>query len=297
MGKSHDRSSARGRASPPRCGSRGVDPKAERLRHRAQAELERAETALSFDALVAEWATLHLAHRRPRYSSEAQRAIRRVFADLMKRPAARITRTDVVNVLDKLVEGGKTAMAGRTLAYARACFQWAVKRGKIPSNPFLELPIPAGANQRDRVLTHSELAEVWAAAGTLSYPFGPFFRIAILTLQRREEVAAMRWSEISGDMSLWTIPGSRMKNGKLHDVHIAAPARAVLLGIPRVTGSDLVFSTTGTSPISGFSRGKAKLDTAIETARGEAGHGAGRTRRCSGGFMIYVAPASRPLRN
>ena len=45
--------------------AKGIDPKAERLRRRAEAERERAETALTFEALVEEWKTLHLAHRRP----------------------------------------------------------------------------------------------------------------------------------------------------------------------------------------------------------------------------------------
>jgi integrase len=251
--------------------AKGINPRAERLRQRAEAELERAEAALTFDALVSEWAALHLANRRPRYAREAQRAIKHVFPHLMKRPAAHIQRTDAVNGLDKLVEAGKTAMAGRTLAYARACFRWAVQRGKVPANPFQNLPISTSARQRDRVLTNSELAEVWVAAQSLGYPFGPFFQLAILTLQRREEVAAMRWSEISDDMSQWTIPGSRMKNGKPHDVHLAEPARAVLREIPRLDGCDFVFSTTGVSPISGFSRGKAGLDAAITAARKENG--------------------------
>ena len=50
----------------------------------------------------------------------------------------------------------------------------------------------------------------------------------MLTLQRREEVAGMRWSEIAHDLSLWTIPGSRMKNGRPHNVHLPEPARAML---------------------------------------------------------------------
>jgi hypothetical protein len=42
------------------------------------------------------------------------------------------------------------------------------------------------------VVTDAELTEVWAAIEAMGYPWGPFFCIAILTLQRREEVAAMR---------------------------------------------------------------------------------------------------------
>jgi integrase len=256
--------------------AKGIDLKAERIRRRAEDERERAEAALSLDALVEEWAVLHLTQCRESYRVEAIRAIRHAFPDLLKRPAARITRVDAVNALDSLVKAGRAAMAGRTLAYARAAFHWAQKRGKVPHNPFQGLPIPTRTVARERVLSDSEVAEVWAAANTLSYPFGPFYKIAILTLQRREEVAGMRWSEIAADLSLWTLPGSRMKNGKPHDVHLAEASRVVLRSIPRVGGCDLVFTTTGTTSISGFSQGKRYLDRAISEIRARAGADVGR---------------------
>jgi hypothetical protein len=112
-------------------------------------------------------------HRRERYRTEAVRAIRHAFPELLKRPAARIARNDAVNALDKLVRAGKPTMAGRTLAYARAAFHWAEKRGKVPGNPFQGLPISAGATARERVLSDKEIAEVWAAAETLRYPSKP----------------------------------------------------------------------------------------------------------------------------
>jgi integrase len=200
--------------------AKGIDPKAERMRRRAAAEQERAESALTFEALMEEWGALHLAHRRPRYAAEAMRAIRCGLPELMKRPAARISRTDAVNALDGIVKAGKAVTAGRTMAYARACFAWGERRAKVPTNPFANLPISAGAIERERMLSDTEIAEVWAAANALGYPFGPFFKLAMLTLQRREEVAGMRWSEIADDLSRWALPGSRMKNGKPHDVHL-----------------------------------------------------------------------------
>jgi integrase len=250
--------------------AKGVDPKAERSRRRTEVERERAEAALTFDALVSEWAALHLAQRRERYRAEAVRAIGHAFPELLKRPASRITKADAVNALDRLVRAGKAAMAGRTLAYARAAFRWAEKRGKVTGNPFRGLPIAVGSAARERVLSDRELAEIWAAAGELGYPWGPFFRLAMLTLQRREEVAGMRWSELAPDLSGWSIPGARMKNGKPHDVHLSDAARAVLQNVPRIEGCDFVLSTTGQSPVSGFSKAKAALDAAIMKARGEA---------------------------
>ena len=201
--------------------AKGIDPKAERLHRRAEVERERAETALTFDALIEEWKALHLTHRRPRYAAEAERAIRFGLSGLLKRPAVRISRTDAVNALDQIVKAGKAVTAGRTMAYARACFAWGKRRGKVSENPFAELPIAAGATDRERALSDGEIAEVWAAADTLGYPFGPFYKLLILTLQRREEVAGMRWSEISADTTAWALPGARMKNGKPHIVHLS----------------------------------------------------------------------------
>jgi hypothetical protein len=78
--------------------AKGINPRAERLRLKAEDDRERAEAALSFEALVDEWGQLHLAHRRKRYREEAQRAIKHTFADLLKRPAARIAKADIINV-------------------------------------------------------------------------------------------------------------------------------------------------------------------------------------------------------
>jgi integrase len=253
--------------------ARGIDPAAERKRKRATAEAERANLALTLDALIDQWASLHLKHRRPRYAAEAQRAIRLAFAEYLKRPATQLGRQHAIAVLDRVAQAGKAVMASQTLAYARSCFAWAEKRGRVPANPFTGLPIATTGTERDRVLADDELREVWSAAGELPYPFGPFYQLAILTLQRREEVAGMRWSELSADLSLWTIPAERMKNRRPHDVHLPEPARAILRSLPHQAGSDLVFTTTGKTPISGYSKAKAQLDAAIMAARAKAAEG------------------------
>ncbi|MDR3537832.1 MAG: integrase arm-type DNA-binding domain-containing protein [Acetobacteraceae bacterium] len=242
--------------------AKGIDPRAEREQRRRDAERDRAETALTFRALIDEWAGLHLTHRRPRYAREAQRALHHAFDHLLGRPAARLSRAEAVNTLDALAKAGKAAMAGRTMAYARACFHWAEKRGKVPGNPFMNLPIPAGAVERERALTDEELGRVWGAAASMSYPWGPLFRLLLLTLARREEVAGMRWSELSPDLSSWTIPSARMKRGLPHVIALPAAAKEALAAIPRIEGQDLLFSTTGRTAVSGFTKAKAALDRA-----------------------------------
>jgi integrase len=217
-----------------------------------------------------------LVARRESYRKEAVRAMFVAFASFLDRRADALTRADAIYILDALVKEGRHAMAGRTLAYGRACFAWAVKRDRLAVNPFLGLPIPAALTQRDRVLADEEVGAIYNAAGTLGYPFGPLIRLLLLTAQRRDEVAGMRWSEVSDDGTVWTLPGKRAKNGKPHIVHLSEEARAVLADVPRMTGADLVFTTTGTTPASGFSKAVDRLTAAAERHRINMAEAAGR---------------------
>ena len=52
--------------------------------------------------------------------------------------------------------------------------------------------------------------------------------LLMLTGQRREEVAGMTWAELSEDLTTWTIPGTRTKNGMPHIVPLSQPACELL---------------------------------------------------------------------
>jgi integrase len=110
---------------------------------------------------------------------------------------------------------------------------------------------------RDRVLSDVEIKAFWAACERSGWPFGPLFKLLLLTGQRREEVGALRWGEFDLDSGTWTIPATRAKNKKLHDVHLSAFALELLAGLPRM--GDLLFASRGAAP-SGYSKAKGRLD-------------------------------------
>jgi integrase len=99
---------------------------------------------------------------------------------------------------------------------------------------------------------------VWQCAGALDHPFGPLVRLMILTGQRRQEVAGMRRSELDGDV--WVIPGARTKNGLEHGVPLSPAAAAIIGSLPEIGRGGFVLTTTGATPVSGFSRAKRRLD-------------------------------------
>ena len=146
-------------------------------------------------------------------------------------------------------------MAAQTAAYGKAAYGWAVKRGVIEGNPFLNLPVAPTA-KRERVLSDGEVAALWQATDG-PRPFNGIARFLLLAGQRREEVAGMTWAELSGDFSTWTIPASRAKNGATHIVPLSEPARNLLRGVPRF--GELVFPGLR-GPFNGWSKAKAALD-------------------------------------
>jgi integrase len=255
----------------------GRDPKGERKARADAAVAEKAARkrqaeadALTFSVLVKRWQDLHLAGRRESYRHEAPRALLVSFATWSGRPASSIAAKEAIERLDRIAQGSGPAAARSAFAYARAMFGWAVKRQLVEANPFAGIHPPRTVADRDRHLSDEELGAVWRAASDLAWPMGGFIMMAVLTLQRREEVAAMRWVEISKDRTTWTIPAERAKNGKAHLVHLAAPARKILRDAIRIKGSPFVFTTTGKTPVSGFSATKASLDKAIAEARRKA---------------------------
>jgi integrase len=177
-------------------------------------------------------------------------------------------------------------MIGRTAAYGRAAFAWAVKRGAVHTNPFAALPIAKGIAKRERVLSDAEIGEIWRAAGDAGAPYGTIIRLLILTGQRRGEVAGMNWREISDDLSTWIMPGERTKNGATHMIPLSAPARALLQGLlpgdtneaqraitERRSEGVLVLPGALGTPFAGWSKAKAALDKSILEARTHAAAG------------------------
>ncbi len=156
-------------------------------------------------------------------------------------------------------------MAGRTAAYGRACYHWAVKRGSLSANPFQDLPLEPVA-KRDRVLSDDELRAVWnATAGPGS--FNSIVRVLILTGQRQEEVAGMTWEEIAPDLSTWTIAAARAKNGVTHIVPLSPHTQTILKAAHRrdqgAAAPEPEFVFPGQrSRFNGFGKSKAVLDKA-----------------------------------
>ena len=186
------------------------------------------------------------------------------------RPLSSVDDHDIFAALDEAkkigVPGRPVRNRGPSDARARALFtvlsslfNWARRHRRTNAgNPCSGLR-PANAVARDRVLSNAELVRFWTAAD--GEPLvGPLLKLLLLTGARLNEVAGMRWSELSEDGALWSLPKERTKNKRAHSVPLAPLAQTLIGNVPRLAGSDLVFTTTGKTPVSGWSRTKRRLD-------------------------------------
>lgn len=197
-----------------------------------------------------------------------------------------ITRHHVIDVLDSVVARGAPIQANRTLAAIRKLFNWFMDRGLIDHNPVTGLKPPGKETSRDRVLTDDEIKKVWSAWDQLGWPFGPMFKLLLVTGQRRSEVAAMKWSDINGET--WIIPRELAKNDRTHDVPLSSLALDIIESVPRVGKRDYIFSTNGVRPASGFGRPKKRTDS-LSGVTGWRLHDLRRTA-ASGMARLGVAP-------
>lgn len=253
--------------------ARGLDPDAKRKQDARDAKKRADVEALTLGVLIDKWEARHLSGKRPGYAIEAPRALRFAFKKHLTSPAANLTPKVVKATLNAIADFGKKATARLTGAYGRACYGWAIDEELLTENPFAGLKLEA-VPSRDRVLSDPELAAVWKATEAPG-PYNRIVRLLLLTGQRRDEVAAMTWEEIAPDLSTWTIPGDRAKNGKAHIVPLSPQAQAILRAAPRFDrdgddGPELVFPGRG-GTFNGFSKAKKGLNQAIaETLKADA---------------------------
>lgn len=175
------------------------------------------------------------------------------------RPISAITKREVMSVLAEPARRGAPFAANAMQVCLRKMWNWLISEHDMKmENPLWSTALRIKPIARDRVLTNDEIRAFWRACATVGAPFGGLFKMLLTTGQRRDEVARLTYAEISPDRSTWTLARVRTKNGTAHIVPLSELARGL---IPTQTGKvRYAFTTTGRTPVSGFSKLKFALD-------------------------------------
>lgn len=239
---------------------RGEDPAGEKAATAERAERQEHDAARHRFGHVAKQFVERYAKPRNRTWQEAERSLTRAdLAPWQDRDIRQITRRDVLDVLDAMVDRDAATQANRMLAHLRRFFGWAVERDYITTTPISGIKPPTPEVARDRVLTDGELAAVWRAAEREAHPFGPGVRLLILTGARRSEVFGATWREFDLDEATWVVPKERSKNGVEHRIPLVPEVVDLLRSLPRIKGKGLVFTTSGQTAFASYTRATNRL--------------------------------------
>jgi integrase len=255
----------------------GEDPASTKRTAREAARAAAAAESDRVSAVATEFVkravTKRTGHRRisDSWAAERERLLRvEVLPKIGSKRIGDVTKADILGLLEGMVDRGSAVNANRLLAVLRRMFNWCISRGLVDKSPCDKLTPPAPETSRDRVLSDDEIRLVWNAFGRVGYPFGPMAQLLLLTGARLNEIASGRWSEIDLEAKTWTVAKERSKNGVAHELPLSDAAIGILRSLPRIGDRKdvFVFSTTGRTPVSGFSNAKEAIDRAMVEAHG-----------------------------
>ncbi|MGH6977924.1 MAG: tyrosine-type recombinase/integrase [Brevundimonas sp.] len=224
----------------------GGDPATARQLAKAEAKAEAIRTVHDLAEayfMVCETGEYRPSRRRKRAQTiRAERYLfKRYLTPLASIRVEALTRDAVRKLLRDLLAAGRGVTSNRVRGLLRQIYAWGVLEGRVNRNPAGELADLAEEIPRTRILTDDETRLLWKAlenpeglrrplpkgreeAVMVGRPVRIAIQLAMLTLQRRAEVAMMRVAEIDFGAAVWTIPAEKTKAGRVTAVPLCRTA-------------------------------------------------------------------------
>lgn len=223
----------------------GQDPShARRLDKIAQA----TSIATTFRAVSEEYLARQAAEDRAPKTLEKNRwLLEQAWPHIGDRPVSAIKPAEVLVVLQGIEKRGRLETARRLRAVIGAVFRFAIATARAENDPTVPL---RGALRAPKV-THRAAITDPAALGALLRALDGFdgqpttvaaLRLLPLLFSRPGELRQARWSEVSFEEAVWSIPAARTKMRRDHMVPLPEQALAILRDLHEITGQgELLF--------------------------------------------------------
>lgn len=227
------------------------------------ADKREAQGGLTFEQAVDKY----LAAKLHEFRNDKHRKQWRSTLDTYAKPVlgpklvSEVTVHDVLRVLEPIWRD-KTETASRLRGRIENILSWATVAGhRAGDNPARwrgnlseALPKPAKVTKADNqpAVALGDVPRWWTELAQREGMAAQALRFLALTAARSGEVRGMTWDEVDfGEVAtpatsatrgaVWTIPASRMKNGREHRVPLTLEAVTLLESLPRLDGSPYVF--------------------------------------------------------
>jgi len=204
------------------------------------AERTARKTALTVNDLISEYIKRYARKYKKSWCEDERmlnKDVKKYFGSML---AKDVKRKDILFFLEDLSARAPIA-ANRTFAVLRKMFNWAAEREIVEMSPCFQVKMPNKTTARDRVLFFAEIRQLWQVLSMDRDEFEDTIpgkwptrqtrlaiKLALVTAQRRNEIAGARRSEFDLDKGWWTIPAERAKNGISHRVPLSSLAIGII---------------------------------------------------------------------
>jgi integrase len=223
---------------------------------------QRVEGPQSFESVANEWMKRHV-HAKGLISwrNITQGLATHVLPAWGGRDFVSIKRGDVATLLDKIEDSAGPSAADKILTHLSSLFNWYVARNSDYVSPIVRGMRRTSTKERarSRILSDDEIRLVWnACEGT----FGDFVKLLLLTAQRRDKVASMKWDDVGVD-GTWSVKnGVKREKGTGGDLVLPPIAIDIIRSRPRLASNPHVFVGRDKTRAKNYARGKSDLDKA-----------------------------------
>ena len=219
----------------------------------------------SFAAVAEQWFKRHVDAKGLRSATEIRRYLDKYLLPAWHgREFLTVRRGDVAKLLDEVEDNAGPAAADFTLSVVRNIANWYGARNDGYASPVTRGMKRTSSKERarSRILSDDEIREMWTVAdGT----FGDLVKLLLLTGQRREKVASMKWTDVSDD-GVWNVPNGARQKGTGGELQLPPMALEIIRARPCFASNPYVFAGRGDSHFSGYSKAKNALDAKLVDA-------------------------------
>ena len=221
----------------------------------------------TFSTVAEQWLTRHVVAKGLRSEDHIRRCLAlHVLPAWGSRDFTSIKRRDVAALLDHIEDNGGPVMATKVLAFISGISNWYSTRNDDYVSPVTRGMRRSSTKERarERILSDDEIRAMWGAADKHDV-FGALIKMLLLTGQRREKVATMRWQDVSVD-GVWTIPAEAREKGNARELVLPEAALEVIRARAKVESNPYIFAGRTTGPLRNFYTGKERFDADVKMA-------------------------------
>ena len=220
----------------------------------------------TFESVANEWLHRHVDAKGLRSVYEYKRLLHKhLLPEWGGRDFTSIKRTDVAKLLDTVEDEAGARSADYVLSLISGIASWYAKRDGEYVSPLIRGMYRHSIKDhaRTRILSDDEIRAIWLACA-LGHIYGDLLKLALLTGQRQDKVASMKWDDISID-GTWHVPNGTREKGAGGVMVLPSVALDIIKARPRFASNPYVFAGRD-SYIKGFAKLKRALDAKVPIA-------------------------------